>query len=324
VERVASEALRLRHAFIPYLYSMAWLNHTRAVSLVRPMYHDYPDAEAAYHCPQQYMFGTELLAAPFVSRAHPETQLARQKVWLPEGEWYDFFTGEHYPGGKTVMRYGQLRDIPVFARAGAIVPLGPKVGWGGIENPAELHIHVFAGQDGSFTVYEDDGETTGYLSGQYAQTEIAHAWQDYEWRLTLHPATADPRSIPERRVVTLYCHGVRDPDQVNLSVGQRSIAPHMRYDPVTEVFEVHDVEVSQPDPLHLTLGARNQPLLSRRDRIDEKCFAILRAFRLQTLIKRSIAREWPKIRHDPGLFDKFTPSLTETQRRAVLDLIGAK
>jgi hypothetical protein len=65
-------------------------------------------------------------------------------------------------------------------------------------------------------------------------------------------------------------------------------------------------------------------LLSLSDLIDEKCFAILRAFRLQTLIKRSIAREWPKIRHDPGLFDKFTPSLTETQRRAVLDLIGAK
>src|SRR5690606_4088426 len=99
VLRVAREAMQLRHRLIPYLYTMAWRAHTENVLPVRPMYHEHPRAEEAYLCPQQYTFGSELIAAPFTAPRDPDTGLSRQVVWLPDGDWYHFFTGESMPGG---------------------------------------------------------------------------------------------------------------------------------------------------------------------------------------------------------------------------------
>ena len=129
------DAMRLRHALIPYLYTLAWRNHTQDVPPITPMYYDYPDEDDAYRCPQQYQFGTELIAAPYVSPRDPDTRVSRQMVWLPPGNWFNFFTGEHYDGGRWHTLYGRLDDIPVFAKAGAIVPLGrsgcrqPRITW---------------------------------------------------------------------------------------------------------------------------------------------------------------------------------------------------
>ena len=316
VERAASEALRWRQAFIPYVYSMAWLNHTHALALVRPLYHDYPAAEAAYTCPQEYLFGTELIVAPFVSRAHPETLLARQKAWLPEGEWYDFFTG-----GREIVVYGNLRRVPVFAKAGAIVPLGPKTGWGGTDNPQELHLHVFAGQDGQFLLYEGDGETTGYLQGQSAQTRLTHHWTDKEWRALLYPVRGDAGLIPGKRWVTFYCHGIREPEHVALSSG--GSAPDTHYDAATETFELRSAAWQPATGLELVLGSTGASLRAGRDRTEENFLAALRAFHLLALTVRSLARDWARLRTAPRLLEKYTPVLTETQRRAQLDIMGA-
>ena len=100
VLRVAGAALRLRHALIPYIYSMAWRNVVDSLPLIQPLYHWYPEDEAAYHCPQQYTFGTELIAAPFTEPIDPKTRLSRQVVWFPEGDWFNFFTGEYFAGGR--------------------------------------------------------------------------------------------------------------------------------------------------------------------------------------------------------------------------------
>lgn len=321
VFRVAKRAMRLRHAFLPYLYSMAWLDHSAGLALVRPMYYDYPELEPAYHCPQQYLFGTELVAAPFTSPAHPETGLARQEIWLPGGDWYDFFSGEYVAGGGKVVRHGRLRDIPVFARAGAIVPLGPEVGWGGVANPDALHVHLFAGADGRFTLYEDDGETNAYTFGNYATTEITQAWSESEWWITIQEADGKTAVIPEQRMVTLYLHGIKEPDLLQLSVDREVMTAVTRYDAPTETLMVQDVPLPKTHALHLALTADGQSLLSRRDRVEEKCYDMLRAFRLQTATKSGIADYLPKLRKNPGLLDEFTPNLSETQMRALLDVI---
>jgi len=133
--------------------------------LVLPMYSVYPEDEEAYHGPNQYLFGSELIAAPFVAPRDADTQLSRQAVWLPAGDWFDYFSGRRYAGGRWHTLYGALDDIPVLAKAGGIVPLGRRVSWDGIANPTELTVHVFAGSDNRFELYEDDGDTQAYLAG---------------------------------------------------------------------------------------------------------------------------------------------------------------
>src|SRR5207244_6035275 len=87
---VTREAMRLRHALIPYIDTMAWHCAVESRPLIMPMYHLHTGEEDAYHCPDQYYFGSELIAAPYVTPRGPETRLSRQPIWLPEGEWFDF------------------------------------------------------------------------------------------------------------------------------------------------------------------------------------------------------------------------------------------
>jgi len=121
--------MQLRHALIPYLYTLSWTHATDDILPIRPMYHDYPDQDEAYACPQQYAFGSDLIAGAVYLARRSDTRMARQVVWLPDGDWYDFFSGQHYAGGGWQRALRSLQDIPVFAKAGAIVPLGRE--WAG-------------------------------------------------------------------------------------------------------------------------------------------------------------------------------------------------
>ena len=148
------------------------------------MYYGNMDSAEAFEAKDQYFFGSELLAAPVMKPVSAKTGLATQKIWFPPGNWFNFFNGEQLSGGKWRTVKSALEDIPVYAKAGAIVPLAPKVGWGGIENPEELDVYVFPGADNRFELYEDDGETTDYQRGKYAITAFTIEKNTF----TIHPA----------------------------------------------------------------------------------------------------------------------------------------
>jgi alpha-glucosidase (family GH31 glycosyl hydrolase) len=171
------------------------------------MYYDYPEQEEAYNSFHQYMFGSELLAAPFTFPEDEVLQRTRQVVWLPAGLWIHFFTGELYQGGKWVAVYGQLSDIPVFARAGAIVPLGSKVGWGGVANPDQLDVLVFPGKENTFELYEDDGESQQYQNGASALTPFGQTWESRRQFLTVGPVSGDHSVVPPHRTYTFHFRG---------------------------------------------------------------------------------------------------------------------
>ncbi|MCZ2115775.1 MAG: glycoside hydrolase family 31 protein [Anaerolineae bacterium] len=211
---ITRDAMQLRHALIPYLYTMSWLDETEARSLVRPMYHDYPEREEAYGCPQQYLFGTDFIVAPYTEPLDRKIGMATQTVWLPPGDWYHFLNGRRYSGDAWYTMPGRLDDIPVFVRAGAIVPLGPRVGWGGVENPDELHLHFYASADGRFVLFEDDGVSLSYRDGSCALTQYEQHWRDSQIDITIMPAGGDPAITPAQRTYYLYLHGVTEPEQV--------------------------------------------------------------------------------------------------------------
>jgi alpha-glucosidase (family GH31 glycosyl hydrolase) len=206
IHHAARDAMQLRHALIPYIYSMAWRAHQTGISLVTPMYYGNWEEPAAFEAKGQYYFGTELIAAPVTDPADPKTGLAVKRVWLPTGDWYNFFTRQRYTGGQWHEISAALEDIPVFAKAGAIVPLAPRAGWGGIDNPTELDIHVFAGADNTFELYEDDGETTEYENGKYAITRFSLQTDKF----IIHPAAGDLSVLPASRTYRIHVHGADD------------------------------------------------------------------------------------------------------------------
>ncbi|WP_066583798.1 glycoside hydrolase family 31 protein [Cellulomonas timonensis] len=155
--RVMTSYLRLRHQLVPYLYTAMWDAHTGAVGPVRPMYHDHPQSPEAYDVPNQYMFGPDLLVAPVTTPADRRTHHAEVGAWLPPGAWYDVFDGLRYDGGRRLDLHRTLENIPVLARAGAILPLAADPMADTAASPEELVLRVFAGADGRCALREDDG-----------------------------------------------------------------------------------------------------------------------------------------------------------------------
>lgn len=321
--RVTRDAMQLRHALIPYLYTMSRLDETEGLALVRPMYHEYPEHDEAYACPQQYLFGTELLVAPFTSPADPDTRLARQVVWLPPGDWYSFFTGEHFAGDAWHAVYGALDDIPVFARAGGIIPLASKVGWGGVDNPTALDVHLFAGADGRFVLYEDDGESTAYRSGAFATTTITQRWSNsgQVLKIGIGAVSGDGAVAPARRSYNLHVHGVAQPAQVTGIVDGATRSYEFTWDGASEVLEIEAIALESAAALQLTItaGAAGS-LLARRDRTAENALRLLTAFRLPTLAKYWLSQRLADLPGDPELLTDFLAELTASQSRALLEV----
>ncbi len=154
---IAEGFLRLRHKMIPYLYSAMLDTNENGRALIEPMYYSYPNEEAAYNCPEQYMFGTELIVAPVVTKGD-EKGMAKTRVWLPRGRWTDIFTGSTYNGGRWVDMVRFMDSIPVLAKEGGFFVLDARKHTNNIDVPDTLKVMAFNG-NGEYTLREDGVNT---------------------------------------------------------------------------------------------------------------------------------------------------------------------
>lgn len=197
-ERIAKKNLRLRHKFLPYIYSMNRRTNKDGRAICEPMYYTYPKKEEAYSVKNQYFFGTELIVAPITEKTSEETNMAGVNVWLPEGRYTDIFSGRIYSGGKFVKMYRDIENIPVLAKEGAIIPLSGNDTANDWKNPENAEILVFRGNN-SFTLYEDDGETLDYENGVFCETVFSVAEDGTSLLFKIEKANGDISSVPPER-----------------------------------------------------------------------------------------------------------------------------
>lgn len=154
---IAAEYLRLRHRMIPFLYSASVEVTENGLALIEPMYYGWADEPKAYQCPNQYLFGGQMIVAPVTARSEAEG-MTRVQVWLPEGTWTDFFTGDEYTGGRglTVVRW--LEEMPVFLKEGGFFVLDDRKYTNDVENPNQLKVYVTNG-NGRYTLHEEQDGT---------------------------------------------------------------------------------------------------------------------------------------------------------------------
>lgn len=173
------DAVRLRYTLSPYIYTAARATYDTGVSMCRPMYYDYPEAEEAYTWTQQYMFGDDILAAAIDSPADSVTGLSERTWWLPEGcDWYDAATGTLINGGVKVAGRYTIDENPYFIKAGAVIPMASSEIRNLQEADNELWLFVApGGKESSASVYEDDGNTQAY-SSDYATTVVTNTVSD--------------------------------------------------------------------------------------------------------------------------------------------------
>jgi alpha-D-xyloside xylohydrolase len=170
---------RLRYRLLPYIYSLAGAVTHDADTMMRPLVMDFPGDAAARKVVDEYMFGPALLVAPVT-----EYKARRRPVYLPgKTKWYDFWTGAAVAGGQTIDAPAPYDSMPLYVKAGSIIPFGPELQYTA-EKPANpITLYVYGGADGAFTLYEDDGLTYGYERGAF--TRIPIQWNDAAKVLTI-------------------------------------------------------------------------------------------------------------------------------------------
>ncbi len=200
--------MRLRHELVPYLYTMNRLANTEGRMLMEPMYYEYPEAEDAYEVKGEYLFGTELIAGIITKPLDDMLRMSSVNMYIPEGKYYDIFTGTVYRGETRRNIYRDLEDIPVLLKSGGIVPLAAEGETDATRNPRKFRILAGYGTDGSFTLYEDDGKTTEYETGQYITTRfILESSEEGDALLTIEAARGETALIPEEREYEIVLYG---------------------------------------------------------------------------------------------------------------------
>lgn len=202
VERIAKNALRLRHKLLPYIYTMNYRTHMDCRAICEPMYYAYPEAEKAYDCKNEFFFGTELIVAPITEHTSENTNLAAVNVWIPEGRYTDIFTGRIYSGNGFIKMYRDIENIPVLAKEGAIIPMSANDRTNDCSNPEVLEVLIYRGNN-TFTLYEDDGETLSYQDGAYLKTAFTVKEDGDTVSFTIAKEDGDSSVSPENRTYIL-------------------------------------------------------------------------------------------------------------------------
>lgn len=174
VEETMKEFLKLRHQLVPYLYTMNRRASRDGQPLIQPMYYMEPEREETYQVPNNYYFGSQMMVSPITEKVSEVTQMAKAKTWIPEGVWYDFFTGHEYKGGRLRNLWRTVDAYPVLAKEGAIIPMKQINDYdNSTENPRELEVRIYPGSEGEFVLWEDSGDTAEDLDENWVSTRLA-------------------------------------------------------------------------------------------------------------------------------------------------------
>ncbi|MBP1614416.1 MAG: glycoside hydrolase family 31 [Bacteroidetes bacterium] len=193
VEDNMKKMLNLRYRLLPYIYSEAWQITKNGSTMMRAMVMDFNGDADAVKQPYEYMFGKAFLVAPITDEG-----ATHRDVYLPKStDWYDFWTGKRMKGGQTINVEAPLDRIPLFIKAGAIVPMGPIIQYTGEKTADTLEIRVYKGADGKFDLYEDEGDNYNYEKGKY--TIIPFKWDNKQQSLTIDDKQGNyPGSLAQR------------------------------------------------------------------------------------------------------------------------------
>ena len=212
---IVNEFLTLRHKLIPYIYSEAY-KYSKGDLLIKPLFFDNPnlyDDETYYN---EYYFGSELLVSPIIKRKDMVMNRSIQKIYMPEGTWYDFFSGKKYPGGKEYVSFYREQDYPVFAHAGSIIPMGLNDNINDTNSPKNMEIHIFPGKNNTYHMYEDDGVSSMYEKGYYLLTDIDYNYMPNNYTVIIRAVDGKSGIIPDHRNYKIVFRNTKKADDVTV------------------------------------------------------------------------------------------------------------
>lgn len=277
----------LRHRLIPYLYAEAYKYHKTGLPLIQPLYYQNPEIYDEPLYKNEYYFGGELFVAPITVKKDRVMNRAIEKIFLPNGIWYDFNTGKKFPGDKRYVSFYKDEDYPVFARAGSIIPLADLEENINVTNPPKkMEIHVFPGRSNSYKLYEDDGYSSLFEQGYYIMTNIDYNYLQNNYTLIIRPVEGKSGIIPDKRDYKIRFRNTREADDVITYVGKDVVVTNNYVEDNDFIVEVKDV----PTISQLTINCKGKDIEIDAVRIiNEDVDSIISDLQIETRLKDKIA-----------------------------------
>ena len=221
------KTVQLRYAMFPYIYTAAREAYDTGVSMCRPLYYDHPEDANAYKYEDEYMFGNDILVAPIVTPADAD-KTVRRTVWLPEGKWWNVCRSKIMDGNVTFTDTYGLEDIPYFYKAGSIIVNNPPQKSVTTKAPT-LILKVVPGADGSYYLYEDEGDTELYKDGVFSRTEFTQTRNAQSVTLNIGARTGVYPGMPDERAYRAEFIGSEKPERVLIN-GNEAASGTWSYD----------------------------------------------------------------------------------------------
>lgn len=196
---IVKDYLNLRHQLIPYLYTEAYKYYNEGTPVVQPIYYKFPEMYDDPLYRDEYFLGSELFVSPIVKQKDYVMNRAIHKFYIPEGIWYDIVTGKKFPGGRSYVSFFRDQDYPVFARSGAIIPMGTNDNINDTTPPKNMEIQIYPGRSNVYKLYEDDGLSDLYKQGYYLLSSIEYNYLPNNYTVIIRALEGKSGIVPNKR-----------------------------------------------------------------------------------------------------------------------------
>ena len=279
---------KIRQALIPYLYTESYKYHKTCLPIIQPLYYYYPEIFDEPNYKNEYYFGTELLVSPITKPKDEIMNRSVEKIFLPKGIWYDFKTGKKFIGNKRYISFFKDEDYPVFAKAGAIIPLaGMDENINNTNPPKKMEIDVFPGSSNVYRLYEDDGKSSLYKDGYYIITAIDFNYASDNYSLAIHPVEGKTGIIPDYRDYRIRFRNTRMPERIDIDINSEKITEYECYNDDNDlIIIVRNVDTKKQ--LNINCIGNNIEIDAVRI-INEDINEIISDLKIDTLLKEKLA-----------------------------------
>lgn len=286
---VAKEYLQLRHRLIPYIYTECFKYSKTGLPLIQPIYYRYPEIYDEVDYKNEYYFGSELFICPITTKKNIIMNRTVQRIFLPNGIWYDFKTGKKFMGGKRYVSFYEDEDYPVFAKQGTIIPMAilDKDNINDTTNPKEMEIYIFPGRSNTYKLYEDDGVSLEYKNDLYLITDIDYNYQRNNFTVIIRPTAGTSKATVPERHYKIRFRNVRKPSDVIVYIGKEKTSEFKYF------IDGNDLIVDIPKVLtneQLSINCKGKDIEIEAERIiNEDLDSILSDLQINTDLKEKVA-----------------------------------
>lgn len=282
--KIVTDYLNLRYKLIPYIYTESYKYFKYGKPLIEPVYYRYPSLyDDTLYC-NEYYFGAEFFISPIISKKDYVMNRVIHKLYLPDGVWYDFFTGKRFLGNRKYVSFYKDEDYPVFVKAGTIVPMSLN-GFNDTSVPKKMEIQVFPGANNTYSIYEDDGTTNNYLNGDYVITNVEYVYQKNNYKLTILPVGGKVGIIPKTRDYKIRFKNTKPASKILSYIGSTQVRNTSYKDDTDLIVELENIPTTE----QLTILVSGEDIEIDAIRIiSDDIISIISDLPIKTIVKQKI------------------------------------